>query len=72
VLNQQKREKPGGPGADRPPRSLSFRCQKTAEHVRGGGKGIPPEAITLNGFGGHFLTDAFSASHIMAKQTITD
>jgi hypothetical protein len=46
--------------------------EKTAEHVRGGGKGVPPEAITLNGFGGHFLTDAFSAGHIMAKQQIKD
>jgi hypothetical protein len=46
--------------------------EKTAAHVRGGGRGVPPEAVTLNGFGGHFLTDAFSAGHILAKQTIKD
>lgn len=45
---------------------------KTVEHAKKGNKGVPEEAVALNGFGGHFLTDAFAAGHILAKQEIKD
>jgi hypothetical protein len=39
-----------------------------AAHANAGASGsVPPEAIVLNGFAAHFLTDAFSAGHLVAK-----
>jgi hypothetical protein len=38
----------------------------------GGAKTVPEKAVVLNGFAGHFLTDAFSAGHLRAKSAIMD
>ncbi len=43
---------------------------KVVEHVAGGGKGVPEEATTLNAFAAHFLTDAFSAGHMIHKDDV--
>ena len=38
----------------------------------GGETSVPDKAIVLNGFAGHFLTDAFSSGHVRAKSQIMD
>ena len=38
-----------------------------ASKARGGPGGVPDEAKLINGFGTHFLTDAFSAGHLVNK-----
>jgi hypothetical protein len=37
-----------------------------------GGWAVPDRAYAINGFACHFLTDAFSAGHLINKQTIID
>lgn len=43
---------------------------KVVAHVAGGGKGVPPDALAVNAFAGHFLTDAFSVGHIVHKDDV--
>lgn len=40
---------------------------KTIEYAASGKTGVPDEAVVINGFAAHFLTDAFSAGHIVNK-----
>ena len=42
--------------------------QLAIEEGAKGGKVVPEKAVAINGFGTHFLTDAFSAGHIVSKQ----
>jgi hypothetical protein len=43
---------------------------KVVAHVAGGGKGVPEDALAINAFAGHFLTDAFSVGHIVHKDDV--
>jgi hypothetical protein len=45
--------------------------EKAAE-AGAAGADLPDEAIAINGFACHFLTDAFASGHIVAKKLITD
>jgi hypothetical protein len=40
---------------------------KTLESTASGKTGVPEEAVVLNGFAAHFLTDAFAAGHLVNK-----
>jgi hypothetical protein len=41
---------------------------KTIEAAASGATAVPDEAVVLNGFAAHFLTDAFAAGHVVAKE----
>ena len=45
--------------------------EKALAAASGDGK-VPPEAIALNGFAAHFLTDAFAAGHLFNKQEMLE
>jgi hypothetical protein len=62
---------PSGPGGDH--KSMFFQyhgqaLEKAHESAAAGGKTVPNDAIALNAFACHFLTDAFAAGHLFNKQ----
>ena len=46
--------------------------EATIAWTAGGKTGVPDEATVLNGFAAHFLTDAFSAGHLVNKDDAMD
>ncbi len=60
-----------GPGGDH--KSMFFQyhqgaLEKAHQAAAQGAKAVPDEAIAINGFACHFLTDAFAAGHLFNKE----
>jgi hypothetical protein len=64
--------KGGGPNFKDTWEALHKRALDLAHAAAAGNKKVPDEASRINAFAAHFLTDAFSAGHVIAKKDLMD